>query len=201
MGIAETKAGCSMGIRLDLATIVTGLLIFLARVTDVSVGTMRTISIVQGRTKTAFFLGLVEISVWLAAISTVLSKIVSQPVLGAFYAFGFAAGNVVGIELEKRIAFGHLVLRVVSSRHGEQIAARMRGIGYAVTTFPGEGMAGPVTLLYVVCRRRDLKCLIPIVRSIEPDAFYVTEQAGTVSKIRRPFMQQRTGWRAIFKKK
>ena len=58
-------------------------------------------------------------------------------------------------------------------------------------------MAGPVTLLYVVGRRRDLKDLILVVRSIEPNGFYVTEHAGTVSKTRRPFMQQRTGGKGL----
>lgn len=55
--------------------------------------------------------------------------------------------------------------------------------------------------LYIVCRHRDMKPLLRLVQDIDPGAFYVTEQAGAVSKIYRSTMQQATGWRAIFKRK
>ena len=70
-----------------------------------------------------------------------------------------------------------------------------------MTTFAGEGKSGPVTELYIVCRRRDLKRLLTTVNTIDPEAFYVTEQAGSVSNVYRPIMQPVTGWRAVLKKK
>lgn len=190
-----------MAYGLDVTTLLTGLAIFGARVADVSMGTMRTISIVQGRTRTAFLLGFVEVSLWLVVISTVVKQIGDRPVLGFFYAFGFSTGNVVGILLERRLAFGHIVLRVISHRFGASMADQIRQAGFAATTFIGEGRSGPVTLIYVACRRRDLKQIIPIVKAIDPSAFYLTEPAGTVSKMISPGMQTPTGWRAIFKKK
>ena len=81
------------------------------------------------------------------------------------------------------------------------MAVRIREAGYAVTTFQSEGQPGPVVELHVVCRRRDLLELLGIVRKVEPDAFYVTEQVGSVSKVYGPIMQPATGWRAIMKKK
>jgi len=190
-----------MDIGLDPATLMLGILIFFSRITDVTMGTMRTISIVQGRTKLAFLLGFLEVSMWLVVISAVIHRIMEKPILGVFYALGFSTGNVVGILLERRIAFGHMVLRIVTPRAGRSMAERVRDAGFGVTTFQGEGLSGPVTMLYVVCRRRDLHKVIQIAKSIEPDAFYITEQAGSVSKIYRPFMSPPTGWRAIFKKK
>lgn len=190
-----------LNIGLDFTTLVTGTLIFFARVTDVSMGTMRTISIVHGLTRRAFFLGLVEVTMWLIVISTVVNQISSKPILGFFYAFGFSAGNVVGIMLERRLACGDIILRVISIQNGNSMATRIRQSGYPVTTFQGEGMSGPVTELYVVCRRRDLNAILSNVKSIEPEAFYITEQAGSVSKIYRPSMQVPTGWRAVLKMK
>jgi uncharacterized protein YebE (UPF0316 family) len=182
-------------------TLFTGLLIMLSRITDVTAGTLRTISIVNGRTVMAFFLGLLEIGLWLVVISTVLSKIMSHPLLGIFYALGFALGNVVGIKLERYLALGHLILRVISCCEGWDMATKIRESGYAVTTFQGEGRSGPVVELHVVCRRRDLRELLNIVRGVEPDAFYTTEQVGSVSKVYHPIMEPVTGWRAIVKKK
>jgi uncharacterized membrane-anchored protein YitT (DUF2179 family) len=70
-----------------------------------------------------------------------------------------------------------------------------------VTTFEGEGKCGAVTMLYVVCRRRDLSDILPLIKAVEPDAFYITEQAASVSKIFRPSMEPLTGGRAVLKKK
>ncbi|HAR44817.1 MAG: hypothetical protein A2X56_03755 [Nitrospirae bacterium GWC2_57_13] len=190
-----------MDIGLDIPTLLTGLAVFAARVVDVAMGTIRMISIVHGRMKTAFVLGFLEVSLWLAIITTVLADIMQRPVLGIFYALGFSTGSVVGILLEKKIAFGHIVLRVICPRDGEITAEAVRDVGFAVTTFEGQGKSGPVTQLYIVCQRSDLKPIISLVKSIVPDAFYITEQAGSVSKVYRPTMQQATGWRAILKKK
>ncbi len=190
-----------MDMHLTWSTLVVGVLIFLARVLDVAVGTVRTISIIQGRPKLAFFLGFIEVSIWITVITAVVSKVHDQPILGLFYALGFSTGGVVGIKLERRFAFGHTVLRIITVDHGEEMAAVVRETGFPVTTFVGKGMTGPVTELYIVCRRRDLGKVVPVITRIDPDAFYITEQAGSVSKLRRPFMGPRTGWRAVFKKK
>ena len=191
----------SMHFEFQLGTLLLGIAVFLARVADVTMGTVRTISIVQGRTKIAFFLGFLEVSIWLVVISAVVNDILNKPLLGIFYALGFSTGNVVGIKLEKRLAFGHMILRVISTCNGRKMADKIRDSGYAVTTFEGEGKCGAVTMLYVVCRRRDLCDILPLVEAVEPSAFYITEQAGSVSKIFRPSMQPLTGWRAVFKKK
>jgi uncharacterized protein YebE (UPF0316 family) len=186
----------------DLPTTLLGLLIFLARVADVSMGTMRTISIVQGRTRIAFLLGFLEVSMWLVIISTVIQSLSEKPILGVFYALGFSTGNVVGILLEKRIAFGHIILRIISTKSGKEIAEKLRQTGHGVTAFHGEGLSGSVTMLYVVCPRKEQNNVVQTVRSIEPDAFYTVDMAGSVSKLYRPYCpQQPTGWRAIFKKK
>jgi uncharacterized protein YebE (UPF0316 family) len=185
----------------DYPTIILGIIIFFARVTDVSMGTMRTISIVQGRTKIAFLLGFLEVSMWLVVISAVIHRIAEKPILGVFYALGFSTGNVVGIVLEKRMAFGHIILRIISMRSGREMAEKIRESGHAVTTFQGEGLSGPVTLLFVACRRKEQGDIVQIIRHIEPDAFYTVDQAGSVSKIFRPCVPNPSGWRAAFKKK
>jgi len=179
----------------------TGLAIFFARIIDVSLGTLRTISIVQGRKWMAFWLGFFEISLWLAVISTVIHQITEAPLLGIFFAFGFATGNLVGIQIERWLALGHIILKVISKEHFHEMTQYIREAGYAVTTFQGEGKEGPVVELYIVCRRQDLKNILTRVKDIEPTAFYIIEHAGAASKIYRPILQQPTGWRSILKKK
>ena len=178
-----------------------GLVIFFARIIDVSVGTLRTISIIQGRVGLAFTLGFIEISMWLAVLSTILPIVAETPLLAIFYALGFSTGNVVGILIERKLAMGFTNFRVISSMNGRKIAESMRKKGYKATIFEGEGKDGKVIEVYVVCERKKLPILIQLVREIEPEAFYITEQVGIVSKMLRPMMVPATGWRAIHKKK
>lgn len=186
---------------MDFLSLLLGIGIFFSRVADVTLGTMRTLAIVQGRTKLSFFLGFFEVSLWLIVISTVVHKIVDKPLLGVFYALGYATGNVVGIRLERRIGQGYNIVRIITVHKGEDMARRLRDMGFGVTTFQGQGRSGPVTELYVVCRRRDLTRILCAVQEVDLNAFYITEQAGSVSKILRPMAVEPTGWRAVLKKK
>ncbi len=186
---------------LQPANLIYGVFIFAARVVDVSLGTLRTIAIVHGRTTMSFWLGFFESAIWLAVVSTIVQTVAAQPLYGVIYACGFATGNLVGIKIEQRIALGNLILRVISRSNSKHLVETLRNQGYRITTFMGEGKSGPVTELYIVCRRRDLKSLLGKIVAIDPEAFYVTEQAGSVSNVYRPIMQPVTGWRAILKKK
>ena len=181
--------------------LLTGIIIFLARICDVSIGTVRTIVTVQGRTVIAFILAIFEISIWILVVSTVIHQIKAQPLLIIFYAFGYATGNVVGILVERKLAFGITILKVITKDAGETIAGYLRQKGQPVTVFVGEGMAGPVKELYIACRRRDLKWILPEVRRKDPNAFYVIEQARDMGKILKPVYSPLGGWRAVQKRK
>lgn len=187
---------------MDQSVLITGLIVCFARILDVSLGTFRTIVTVQGRMVLAFVLGVLEISIWVSVVSTVIIQINDSPILVVFYALGYASGNVVGILAEQKIALGPIVLRLITT---EELAMKMidvmKELNLEATTFSGMGTRGPVVEIYTVCRRKDLKQILPMLRSIDPDAFYVTEQVKDVSKILRPIPTPPTGWRAVLKKK
>ncbi len=185
----------------DASILLTGLLIFLARIVDVSIGTVRTIVTVQGRTVISFFLAIVEITIWVMVASTVINQLKDQPLLVVFYAFGYATGNVVGILVERKLAFGLVIVRVFSRNAGSAIALALRQNGQPVSIFTGEGMRGPVSQLYIASRRRDVKWLLPEITSMDPEAFYVMEPARDVSRILKPTFAPIGGWRAFSKRK
>ena len=186
---------------LETHVLLTGLMVFFARILDVATGTIRTIVTVQGRTVVAFCLATFEITIWITVVSTVIHQIKDQPLLVVFYALGYATGNVVGILVERRLAFGIIILRVITRTAGPAIAANLRQIGQPVTIFQGEGMRGPVNELYIACRRRDLKWILAQVRKLDATAFYVVEQARDVSKVLKPVHTHLGGWRNLTKRK
>ncbi len=103
--------------------------------------------------------------------------------------------------VERRLAFGMTIVRIITPDEGPTIAAHLRKKGQPVTVFQGEGKDGPVDELYIACRRRDLKWILPDVKSIDPKLFYVIEKARDMSKVYRPISSPLGGWRAINKRK
>ncbi|MDD3604266.1 MAG: DUF5698 domain-containing protein [Kiritimatiellae bacterium] len=183
----------------DWNILMLGTVIFLARILDVSLGTLRIISVVQGRTWTAFFLGFFEVGIWITIISAVMHYINEQPILGFFYALGFAAGSVVGIKIERRIASGHIALRLISYEHGETMVEAIRRAGYGMTVYEGMGKHGPVRELFLVCLRKDRSAILKIAKSIDPDVFSTTSPADTYSRIYRPAASFSSGWQSLLK--
>jgi len=81
------------------------LLIFFARVCDVSLGTIRIIFISKGIKYLAPIVGFFEILIWLLAISQIMQNL-TNPYYYIFYAGGFATGNLVGIILDEKLSIG-----------------------------------------------------------------------------------------------
>lgn len=186
---------------MDVSILLLGFGIFFARILDVALGTIRTIAIVHGRIFCAFLLGFIEIAIWTLVVSEVLPKIKEHPELLFFYSIGFATGSVVGILVEQKIAIGDVIIRFISPRYGDKIAKRLRDSGFPVTIFRGDGMMGPVNLLYMVCRRKYMRQAIAIAQEFEPEIFFATETPGKVRVKRRKRRFEATGWRSIMKGK
>jgi uncharacterized protein YebE (UPF0316 family) len=149
--------------------------IFLLRVADVSLGTVRTICVVQGKLVLSVVLGFFEVLIWLFGASHVIATIRTHPQLALAFAAGFAAGNGVGILVERAVALGSVALTIISPLEGLQIAASLRARGQRLTTFEGEGRDGAVTMLYTTCPRRELRTLLDQARAIDPRLFYTVE--------------------------
>lgn len=186
---------------MDAHLLLTGSLIFLMRVVDVSLGTIRTIVTVQGRMIYAFLLGLLEVTLWLIVISAIVDRVMAQPILILFYALGFSTGNVVGIWVERKIALGEIILRLIVPDHRREVHEALRAMDFSYTIFRGEGREGPVLEFYVVCSRRDLAKILKRVLAIDPTIFYLTETPGQVRRMQQNLVSTPTGWRAIGKRK
>lgn len=184
----------------DTHILLTGFIVFFARICDVSIGTIRTIVTVQGRAVTAFCLAVMEIFIWISIAGTVINQIHTRPVLAVFYAFGYATGNVIGILVERKLAFGLIIFKVITSRTGTGLTEALRQKGQPVTVFRGEGMYGPVLELYMACKRKQLKWILPMVNTMDPEAFYIIEQAREMKKGLIPISQS-FRWMGIDKRK
>lgn len=161
-------------------------LIFLMRVCDMTLDTLRVLVVMRGKKSIAWVFGFFQSAIFVMAISTVLSHL-DNPLNMIGYAAGFATGNVVGIMIEERLAIGHVHLRIISSRRGAAISEKLRESGYAVTEIPARGKDGMVSLIVVSVLRKNAKAVEEMIREVDEDAFLTAED---VRPLRRGF------WRA-----
>ncbi|MFQ5943425.1 MAG: DUF2179 domain-containing protein [Anaerolineales bacterium] len=145
-------------------------LIFIIRITDMSLDTLRVLFIVRGRRAQAWAVGFMQSALWVIAVASVLGHLDNLLNVIA-YAAGFATGNVVGMRIEERLAIGHSHLRIISSQRGDAIAVAVRDAGYAVTELSGRGKDGAVSILTTSVRRRDIEPVRGEVLRADPDAF------------------------------
>ncbi|HKZ56034.1 MAG TPA: DUF5698 domain-containing protein [Anaerolineales bacterium] len=151
------------------------IVIFLLRVTDMTLDTLRVLIVIRGLKAMAWILGFFQSAIWVIAVTSVLGNL-GNPWTLIGYAAGFASGNVVGMLIEERVAIGHGHLRVISSRLGSAISEAIRSAGYAATEIAGRGKDGAVTLVISSVRRRDIDRIQKEVARVDPEAFVAVEE-------------------------
>lgn len=151
------------------------LAIFGLRIIDVSMSTVRIVLAVRGHKKITPVIGFFEVLVWVFAVGNAI-RFLDSPLHLLGYAAGFAAGTVLGLVIEEKLAIGYATIRVVSRHGGVELADGLRSLGFGVTEFAGQGRDGPVEVVYTVCRRREIERVMDEVDIWDPQAFITVEQ-------------------------
>ncbi len=154
-------------------------LIFALRITDVSMGTVRTMMIIRGQRRWAALIGFVEVTIWVLAIGQVISNLDTVwNIVG--YSGGFAVGTLLGMWIENRLALGYAHMNIISMKKGCEITEIIRKAGHGVTQLHGEGQSGPVSMLAVVVARKQIAEIIRAVNRIDATAFITVEDTRRV---------------------
>jgi uncharacterized protein YebE (UPF0316 family) len=183
--------------------IILPLLIFVARICDVSIGTIRILFLQRGNKLWAPLLGFFEVIIWLLVIRQIMQNL-NNWVCYIAYGSGFAMGNLIGIKLEEKLAYGRLVLRIITQAPAGKLAASLRSMGYGVTQLDAKGATGAVNLLLAVIERKDLVRAVEWIEAHQPGAFFSIEdtrtvQAGTFPG-RKPFPSIGMWFKGLFRR-
>ncbi len=155
-------------------------LIFISRVCDVTIGTIRIIMVAKGRKLLSSLLGFLEVLIWLIAIGQIMKNLNNIACYIA-YAGGFALGNFVGITLEEKLAMGELVVRIITHKDARDLMEHLRKAGYGVTSIDAQGTTGPVHIIYTIIKRKALPEVEETIKRFNPRAFYSIEDARSVN--------------------
>ena len=159
--------------------IIVPLLICMARVIDVSLDTIRVIMVAKGYRQMAPFIGFFQVLIWIITITRIMAYLeIWTAYIG--YAGGFAIGTYVGMKLEEKLALGYELIRVITSADATKLINELINKGYRLTFVNGEGRNGKVGILFIVERRKIIKDIIQIIKTLNPNAFYTIEDVRFV---------------------
>ncbi|HXJ97877.1 MAG TPA: DUF2179 domain-containing protein [Gelidibacter sp.] len=157
------------------------LLIFFARIGDVSISTIRIIFVMSGKRNVAPFLGFFEALIWLLAIGQIITNI--DNVLSYIaYASGFAVGTYVGMYMEEKLAIGRVVLRLITKEPVHEFLTFLRDKNYRYSILDAEGKKGKVNIVFLVLKREKLNELTSAINTYHPNAFYTIEGVKKVNE-------------------
>lgn len=159
-----------------MENILGALLIMGLRMVDVSLGTFRTIMVVQAKKYLAGSIGFVEVLIWIFAMRYIFQNLDNTYNLIG-YALGFSIGNILGIFLEEKVAMGYVQVNIISLRFADKMANELRKANFGVTILPAEGGTGGMSLIVILIRRRDLPSAKQIIDSIDKKSFLTIQHS------------------------
>ena len=157
------------------------LLIFLARMSDVTLGTLRNVFISKGFRNIVPFIGFCEVSIWLLSIKQIMQHL-DNPVCFIAFAGGFAMGTYVGLRVEKRLAIGMQVLRIIIHQNAQPLIDMLQSANFGVTIIDGHGAKGPVKIIFTIIKRKDIDYVRRLIHDTNPQAFYSIEDVRVASQ-------------------
>jgi uncharacterized protein YebE (UPF0316 family) len=148
--------------------------IFIGRIVDVTLGTIRVNLIVRKRKIFAAIIGFIEVSIFALVIARVIQDL-DNNIFGILaYGAGFAGGTLIGITLSERLSKDLISTNIMSKAIDCDMEITLRQEGFGATCMNGLGKEGEVKVINVVCRSFQLPKLSKTVRSVDPDAFIVS---------------------------
>jgi uncharacterized protein YebE (UPF0316 family) len=156
-------------------------LILIARIVDVSMGTVRVIFVSRGLKYLAPIVGFFEVLIWLLAIGQIMKNL-SNPMCYIAYAGGFALGNYVGICIAEKLSLGVVLIRVVTKIDALPLVEHLKAKNYGVTSVDGHGTSGEVKVVFTIVHRREAPSVVESIKKFNPQAFYSIEEVGFVER-------------------
>lgn len=170
------------------------LLIFVSRIMDVTIGTIRIVMVSKGQKFWAPLLGFFEVLIWLLAISKIFENL-DNWICYIAYGAGFATGNYIGLIIEERLALGIVKIQIITRKSANQLIVNLKNAGYGITYHEAKGSNENVSIIYSIIKRSEIQKVENIVKTTNPKAFYSIEDVKMVSQTVYPIDKAARGWR------
>jgi uncharacterized protein YebE (UPF0316 family) len=163
------------------------LLILVARIIETSLETVRTIYIARGHADLAAFIGIAKTGIWLLSTGLVLTNLSDFWNLFAYLA-GYGIGTLTGMEIEKMISLGHVIVRLITPEDPQQLISELATKGYGMTRIEGSGsFSHTVSIIFMIVPRPELGRLLDVLSKQYPGVLYTVEDVRNIKEGARIF--------------
>lgn len=173
-----------------VSVVILPVIILTARMVETSFKTLRLVYVAKGLKYLAAVIGMGEVAVWLLSTGLVITNLTN--IFGILaYIVGYAIGTVVGIDIEERLKFGHVIVRIITRSHPEEMMQELREKGYGITKVVGQGSFGStVSILLVLVPRHGLDELVSTLNRNYPEAIFSIEDIRSLKENAPIFFKQ-----------
>lgn len=154
-------------------TVLKCLEVFIARMADVSIGSVRTIILVKGKNLLACILAFIEILIWFYVAKDILTSDPSIYVVLS-YAGGYAFGTYTGGLINKYFVRGNLTAFVVTGSKNRKLVDDLKRNNYGVTIV---GVEEDKLTLLIEFKKKNLKALKNVIKKVDKNAFIIINES------------------------
>ncbi len=170
------------------------LTIFVARIGETSLETIRMVYVTRGHPYLSAGIGAVKVAIWLLSTGLVITNLDNLWGITAYIA-GYGIGTVIGMQLEEKISIGSVVVRIITTETTSSLMERLSRMGYGLTRLEGSGcFSSSVTVLLTIVPRRKLGQLLDVLKREYPDVLFTVEDVRKASEGVRLFHGTRSRW-------
>lgn len=157
--------------------------IFFARIADVTLGTIRTVYTVKGRTLISGIIAFVEVFIWFLIVREALNTDIESIWIVISYSAGFATGTLLGTLISSKFINTLISVEVITTAATKENLDKIRKEGYGlsvVETVNNYQEDIDKKMLYITLNSRHLEHLKKIIKEIDPKAFTVINEIKIV---------------------
>ncbi len=156
--------------------------IFAARIVDVSLGTLRTVFFVKGKTIEPFIIAFFEVLIWYIVAREALNTEGNTVLIAVSYAGGYATGTFIGSKLSNLLVKGVIGIQAVIKNNSEKLVKDLRNKGYGVSVMDlkNDYDGNTKDMLFIQTKNNKLKEVTNIIKKFDKDAFIVVNETKLV---------------------
>ncbi len=156
--------------------------IFGARIVDVSLGTLRMVHTVKGKTIKAGIIAFFEVFIWFIIAREALNNSIDSIWIAVAYAGGYATGTIIGSFISNTFINSLISVEVITTKASRENIdkIRMEGFGVSVVDTIDNMTEEDTKLLIITLNSRHLEDLKCILRHIDKKAFIVVNESKIV---------------------
>ena len=161
-------------------------LIFIFKVFENTLSTLRIIVVANGRKLLGSILQGIIALVWVFSVSFVVVDVLKDPFKVIAFAFGSLAGSYIGSLIEEKIAIGsNMLTAVVDKCCTSKVVGALRKQKHEVIILNGKRKDELKNVLFIMVKRKKRNDVINLISNIDSNSIIIVESAFTFDFLKK----------------